>query len=86
MDFERLYMNGKINVQKGNSGAIIFFFFFKCLQPSSFYIVAHVLILVDQRKLNIFPTIRPARIRERREQNELEDDHLLIYLLSPTRQ
>ena len=25
MDFERLYMNGKINVQKGNSWAIIFF-------------------------------------------------------------
>lgn len=25
MDFERLYMNGKINVQKGNSWAIVFF-------------------------------------------------------------
>lgn len=25
MDFERLYMNGKINVQKGNSWAMIFF-------------------------------------------------------------
>lgn len=84
MDFERLYMNGKINVQKGNSWAIVFF------ASSNVYnhqVSARTNSCCSKKAKLFSPQLaRPARIRERRGQNELEDDYLLIYLLSPTRQ